>query len=523
MIFLPIVGRELRVAARLPATFRNRMLAAGTVAAVAFVMLFFASLTGTPSLIGETTFQTLSYLTLGFSLLEGVRKTADCLSEEKREGTLGLLFLTDLKGYDVVFGKLAATSLNSFYGLVAILPVLALPLLLGGVTPGEYWRVVLALLNILFFSLCAGICVSSRSLRQQQAAGGTLLVIILFSAVPLLTFTRAIYPFSPVYGFHSAFAGNYAGAQGGYWESLGITQLWSWLLLVWASLTVPRSWQDNEAGARWRAARHQQRRWLFGRAESRESMLALNPVFWLAAREQGQERLLYLCVGIAVIGGAIFVASGKLNFLPVFLVCAWLLNLGLKILVAAQATLFFAEARRENALEMLLASPLTVDQIVNGQVLALKRLFLVPVIAVLGLEFAAALLAIIVASFGPAPDVASESLVGVIFGGLVYLLMFFADVAALTWAGMWFGLNSKKEGQAMTKTVFFVVIAPMVALLFWCPGYLFFLGSSPFWMLWAQSKLYRRLREMGGCRYALLPVDLSRTPRPGFGALPTRP
>ena len=45
-----------------------------------------------------------------YCLLSGVWFTADCLSEEKREGTLGLLFLTDLKGYDVVLGKLVATS-----------------------------------------------------------------------------------------------------------------------------------------------------------------------------------------------------------------------------------------------------------------------------------------------------------------------------------------------------------------------------------------------------------------------------
>ena len=31
-----------------------------------------------------------------------MRNTADSLSAEKREGTLGLLFLTDLRGYDVV-------------------------------------------------------------------------------------------------------------------------------------------------------------------------------------------------------------------------------------------------------------------------------------------------------------------------------------------------------------------------------------------------------------------------------------
>ena len=49
-----------------------------------------------------------------YCLLEGTRLAADCRGEEKREGTLGLLFLTDLQGYDVVLGKYLATSPRSF-------------------------------------------------------------------------------------------------------------------------------------------------------------------------------------------------------------------------------------------------------------------------------------------------------------------------------------------------------------------------------------------------------------------------
>ena len=56
--------------------------------------------------------------------------------------------------------------------------------------------------------------------------------------------------------------------------------------------------------------------------------------------------------------------------------------------MAAQACHCLAEARRNNALEMLLATPLTVDQIIRGQILALKRIFLVPIIVILALEIA---------------------------------------------------------------------------------------------------------------------------------------
>jgi len=104
-------------------------------------------------------FIAVGILAFAFSLLAGMFLTADCLSEEKREGTLGLLFLTPLKGHDVVFGKLIATSLHAFYGLLAILPLLALPLLMGGVTLGEFWRVNLVLVTTLFLSLAMGMFV----------------------------------------------------------------------------------------------------------------------------------------------------------------------------------------------------------------------------------------------------------------------------------------------------------------------------------------------------------------------------
>ena len=83
--------------------------------------------------------------------------------------SLGLLFLTDLKGYDIVLGKLAATSLNTFYGMLAIFPVLAISLLVGGVSGGEFWRMVLVSVNNLLFSLAVGIVCSAISRDERKA------------------------------------------------------------------------------------------------------------------------------------------------------------------------------------------------------------------------------------------------------------------------------------------------------------------------------------------------------------------
>src|SRR5882762_9334344 len=132
MTLLPIVERELRVAARQRGTYWLR---SGVALAVIGIGMFIY-LTGRRATPAEVSFMMFIWLTIIaglFCLFSGARATADCLSEEKRDGTLGLLFLTDLRGFDVVAGKLVASSLNTFYGLLAILPMLAIPLLMGGV------------------------------------------------------------------------------------------------------------------------------------------------------------------------------------------------------------------------------------------------------------------------------------------------------------------------------------------------------------------------------------------------------
>lgn len=60
--------------------------------------------------------------------------TADCISRERREGTLGLLFLTPLKSWEVVIAKGATHILRAFTLVAAAIPVVMLPVLMGGVS-----------------------------------------------------------------------------------------------------------------------------------------------------------------------------------------------------------------------------------------------------------------------------------------------------------------------------------------------------------------------------------------------------
>lgn len=144
MTLLPIAERELRIATRKRGTFWLRVIAAlvGLVIAGG-AMILHAVVGGSSAGFGSGLFSMLTWLALAVVLSAGLFLTSDCLSGEKREGTLGFLFLTDLRGYDVVAGKLLATSLRGFYALLALFPILALTLLMGGPaarsSPGQRW------------------------------------------------------------------------------------------------------------------------------------------------------------------------------------------------------------------------------------------------------------------------------------------------------------------------------------------------------------------------------------------------
>ena len=93
MTFLPIVERELRVAARRKNTFWTRMAVALVAVLIAGWALLTTGFFAFPANPGHLIFSALSGLAFAYCLLGGILKTTDCLSEEKREGTLGLLFL----------------------------------------------------------------------------------------------------------------------------------------------------------------------------------------------------------------------------------------------------------------------------------------------------------------------------------------------------------------------------------------------------------------------------------------------
>jgi len=552
MTFLPIVERELRVAARRRSTYWLRVLAAFVALIVGSGMLL---LTLVPFIgqmqSGGGMFSTLTWMSLAAALCAGLFFTSDCLSEEKREGTLGFLFLTDLRGYDVVLGKLLAGSLRGVLPLLAIFPVLATTQLMGGVDVGQFWRTVLAVGNAAFFSLATGLLVSAISRQALKALAGTVLLLVFFLGFGpfidrLQAFTNGRFvPFaslaSPGYTFVAA---NHAGT---FWPALTVSQAVAWTLLALACFLVRRTWQEKPIQYSATASLRGIARRYGGSKRGqllRATLLERNPVAWLVARERGQSLVLWT--------GALAMLACLVVLLLADLSEAWwqvwsMINrslwFGLYLWVAARACQFFADARRTGMIELLAASPMTSRDTVQGAWQGLLSSFASPVLVLLGLQLVATTLGSSgsLVRFNSGDDSDWLGVVAIIVGVAVVPI----NLIALAWFGLWMGLTSKSTFTATLKTLAFVQVIPWFAiyLVTWLavsvlliPATLFSGGKPPsttvvrFWLqllfvavpsvlgvvkdviLWtlARRKLCRNFRELAV--RSIIPIQVAVAP-----------
>lgn len=474
MTFLPIVGRELRVASRQRVTWRTRFLA------VLSALVVFGWIWGTmgryatPPQISKSLFYGMSWLAFLYVLFAGTFTTADCVSEEKREGTLGLLFLTDLRGMDVVFGKMAATSLHAFYGLLAIFPIMTIPVLMGGLLWEDIAKSLLVLVNTLFVSLSIGMVVSAYGHEEKRVTGSTLgSVLMLAAGMPLVVALLASYaddhPRSFLFGLKPLFEWllilspgtglslSLFGKMGitipdAYWWSLGFNHALGWLCLLSAARHMQNAWKDKPATVRQLSWRQRWRQWCYGtgqeRARYRSRFLSINPFLWLGSRDRLTPWLVWLFLGIV---GAIWLwawfENGKeIGEVGVGIAFCYPTHFLLKLWMIAEATACLGRERQSGALELILATPARIEDILQGQWRALNRKFLRPTLFVLAVEFL-----YMIANW-------SERDSTPLF--VTYMLTSALDYWAIGWVGLWMGLNARKQHIAARGTMARVLALP---------------------------------------------------------------
>jgi ABC-type transport system involved in cytochrome c biogenesis permease component len=518
MSALPIIERELRVRARKPWTVWMRVIVGLLMSLLAIETLSWSpprSWGAGTWRAGKALFDTLSGLLFVLCLVEGVRQTADSLSKEKRDGTLGFLFLTELGGFDVVLGKLVAASLGSFYMLLAAFPAMALALLAGGLTAGEFWRTQLVLLNTLFFGVAAGMWASARHRQEYRALTAGLALVCALAVLPWMVewpLRRQGLPnVSPWVTLVLADDASYGAHAKHFWLTLTATHAVGWWLLVAAGRRVQATWREElepvttspppvvaASGLPVRPPRA----WRLA--------LAQNPAAWLADRLPTHRGLIW--VSILVLTLSIGLLRSGFGLGRAF---HWATIVIPLMLLSFVATRSFAEARRNGAMELLLSTPLSPQAIVDAHWRALWRHVSAPLWLAAG----------IVAYFAGMAWLSTSAQVG--FPAMMHEFWVFSLLAdrllrafAACWLGLYLGLRMPSTTQAIGYCLLWTVGVPAVgtyllwhvlALLYapafggmarwgpWSVDFIPTLLSVVYYLqlaAWAQRRLRTRFREL---------------------------
>ncbi|MGA2556074.1 MAG: ABC transporter permease [Verrucomicrobiota bacterium] len=389
----PVVQRELREGARRPFNYWLRVGAAAA-GLVMVVYIVTENRDETEKVMGQYLFAGLHVVLMGLICLVVPLMTADCLAREKREGTLGLLFLTPLTAGGIVMGKGLAQALRALTLWFSVAPVLAIPFVMGGIGWADASASFSLEFSALVLSLAAGLLASTLVKGRGAAFVLALFLGVLFVAVfcrvALMCFFVRIHPnggwlgpFFP-FGYPTVMLLMLSGLPadiasiGGVgvrlwhqilWLSPIVALLLFVLVLGFAAWRLARSWQDKIPSLRQENMIRKYCTPLFKGWFARRTgrILDRNPIVWLQ-QYSWKARLIkwVLCLVFLAAETAAFTA-GPTDY------SQWDIIEALFILTFAAGMTFaginsFAEEKRSGALELILVTPIPIHQIILGRV-----------------------------------------------------------------------------------------------------------------------------------------------------------
>jgi hypothetical protein len=183
-------------------------------------------------------------------------------------------------------------------------------------------------------------------------------------------------------------------------------------------------------------------------------LLNVNPCLWLGGRHRLKPALVWGALGLGAcvwLWGALRWREDWLNELT-YAFTAIILHITFKFWVASEACLRLGPDHRSGALELLLSTPLTVRELLRGQLLALRRQFFWPVLLVAGLDFL-----FLFTAFNRLGSAGGDQWIWYCLG---VILSFVADTYTLCWVGMWTGLIAKHPNRATLAAFARVVVLP---------------------------------------------------------------
>ena len=426
--------------------------------------------------LGQYAFKGLIVTAFFLSCCAGLL-TADSISRERREGTLGLLFLTRVKAFDVLLGNFGAAGITCVCALIACLPVLILPLLTGGVTGGEACRKVLVLFDVLFLSLTAGLWASARGRGWFKSARSAVLLLVCFIVLPSWIGPLAGGVFgdvgllSPMGALHYADDAWYRADSARYWISIAAVHGISWLLLLSAGIRLRRAMREED-GTEESSTTANPENAVVPQRPFKPIEDGMDPIGWRLRRQRGILPVIWaaaLTLLIYQYGPNYIFRWFRLGFLTYS--TFWGMHLAISVVQASlfgwAASWFFIEARRTGELELLLTTPQGAERIISSQWNWLKCLLFWPVVVLMIPSLTAMVSFFTVSSanvrgWGPTyrPFFACFQVLN-----CFHIILW---TGALIWCGLWFGLKARSQASAIVRIVTVGAFVPyLIGLLRW--------------------------------------------------------
>jgi hypothetical protein len=201
----PLLERDYLLVCSRPAAFRNRAVAALATGGVVFVVLASASTSDPSDVLGRRVHLAFSWLGALFVAGTAHAEAATAVPSERIRATLPLLLASPLAPRRIAAGFLLSRILASLTGLLALLPVEALAVLMGGVSGADVLRSVGLLVVVAIYAASTGFLGGHGAPDHRTALGrGAALFAGLAGVLPLVLFV----------GFLFASEGRGLGASG---------------------------------------------------------------------------------------------------------------------------------------------------------------------------------------------------------------------------------------------------------------------------------------------------------------------
>jgi ABC-type transport system involved in multi-copper enzyme maturation permease subunit len=341
-------------------------------------------------------FATFGAMQLLAVLLIGPALAAGTIAQERERRTIEYLYATPLSNLEIVIGKLGGRVLQILGIVLAGVPVLALAMLLGGITPGALVSLTAITLSTVLFVTMVSLAVSAWTAKARDAVIRAYLVFFCLWVLPLFASALAelnssfawaapilkqVVVANPLMTFAMILSGR------GPWGV--VAEPWSLSLplvrnqmLAGGTALVLATFFMRRIHLRESGKPSRKRRWRF---QFFRGMLGDNPMYWKELyAEPGSSRLGLLGYGlltlifIAVCGITVYMLSESVNrpymrngesycmyatTMSTFLSCCGLL------LMTARAASSITSEKERDCWASLIGTPLEGGQIIKAKIL----------------------------------------------------------------------------------------------------------------------------------------------------------